>query len=86
MSTRLTYPEAAEELRVSENWLRRNIKRLPHSKKGRTVTFTHADIALIDQLHHAEPSGPTVAQPAPGGRPLAELKPLPARGRRAATG
>lgn len=82
MSTRFTYPEAAERLRVEERWLRRNIKRLPHSKKGRSVTFTEADLDRIDQLHHVEPiAGPLAvkAAPPPGAHPLALLKPLPAR-------
>lgn len=82
MSARLTYPEAAEALRVEERWLRRNIKRLPHTKKGRSVTFTADDIERIDQMHHYEPTtGPlaVVTRPKAGAHPLAALKPLPAR-------
>ncbi|MFH9692675.1 helix-turn-helix domain-containing protein [Streptomyces globisporus] len=82
MTAALTYPEAAKELGVTETWLRRHIKRLPHAKKGRTVTFSAADIERIEQLHHVEP-GPLVAPQSPAGsHPLAELKPLPSRGRR----
>lgn len=76
---RYTYPEAAEELRISERWLRRNIKRLPRSKKGRTVTFTDADLAEIDRIFHREPEQSAPVQASPQ---LADLKPLPARGRR----
>ncbi|MFH8619198.1 helix-turn-helix domain-containing protein [Streptomyces sp. NPDC017979] len=79
---RFTYPEAAEELRVEERWLRRNIGQLPHSKKGRVVTFTAADLDRIDQMHHHEPStGPLAVASAPmaGAHPLAYLKPLPSR-------
>ncbi|MEU2181512.1 helix-turn-helix domain-containing protein [Streptomyces thermolilacinus] len=77
-----TYPEAAAYLRVEERWLRRNISRLPHSKKGRTVTFTQADLDRIDQMHHHEPTtGPLAAPPQPSAvrHPLAHLRPLPSR-------
>jgi hypothetical protein len=85
MSRRYTYPEAATELRVEERWLRRNIKRLPHSKKGRVVTFTEADLERIDALHHHEPTtGPLAIVPAPRSgtkaHPLSHLRPLPPRG------
>ncbi|MDX5569354.1 helix-turn-helix domain-containing protein [Streptomyces sp. ID05-04B] len=83
---RHTYPEAAEILRVKETWLRRHIKQLPHSKKGREVTFTDADLDRIDSLHHHEPTtGPLAAAPAsaPGAapHPLTHLRPLPRRGK-----
>ncbi|MER7833517.1 helix-turn-helix domain-containing protein [Streptomyces sp. NPDC095602] len=77
-----TYPEAAEYLRVEERWLRRNISRLPHSKKGRTVTFTQEDLDRIDQMHHYEPTtGPLAAplQPSTVRHPMAHLRPLPSR-------
>lgn len=79
------YDEAAAELRVSKTWLQRHIKRLPHSKKGRVVTFTAADLAAIDAMHHHDPQA-TAPVPAPsGGQPLSNLRPLPARaGRRTA--
>ncbi|MFB7866958.1 helix-turn-helix domain-containing protein [Streptomyces sp. NPDC056069] len=81
---RHTYPEAAEALRVEESWLRRHIKRLPHSKKGRVVTFTDADLERIDALFHHEPeTGPlasAASAPAAGPHPLASLRPLPSRG------
>lgn len=84
MNRRYTYAEAAAELRVGERWLRRHIRRLPHSKKGAEVTFTEADLERIDQMHHVEPTtGPLASKPAPtpGAHPLALLKPLPARAR-----
>ncbi|MFI9200218.1 helix-turn-helix domain-containing protein [Streptomyces sp. NPDC053048] len=80
---RYIYPEAAEILRVEETWLRRHIKKLPHSKKGRVVTFSSADLDAIDaQFHHSPTSGPLVtAGPTSGGvHPLASLRPLPGRG------
>jgi hypothetical protein len=86
---RYTYSEAAEELKVEERWLRRNIKRLPHSKKGRTVTFSDADLERIDQMHHHEPTnGPlaVVAAPSVGAHPMAHLRPLPSRGTAVRTG
>lgn len=83
MNRRYTYEEAAEELRVDERWLRRHIGRLPHSKKGRTVTFSDADLERIDLMHHHEPSSGPLAvatAPASGAHPMAHLKPLPSRG------
>ncbi|WP_199572667.1 helix-turn-helix domain-containing protein [Streptomyces murinus] len=81
--TRHTYPEAAEILRVEESWLRRHIKRLPHSKKGRVVTFSDADLDRIDALFHHEPTaGPLVSVPMPrpiGANPMSHLVPLPSR-------
>lgn len=79
---RHTYPEAATELRVEESWLRRHIKTLPHSKKGRVITFSDADLERIDQLFHHEPStGPLaiVSAPTAGPHPMAHLIPLPPR-------
>lgn len=78
---RYVYPEAAARLRIEETWLRRHIKKLPHSKKGRVVTFSEADLDAIDaQYHHAPASGPLPA--AAGAHPLAHLTPLPGRGTR----
>lgn len=84
MTKRHTYPEAAAILRVEESWLRRHIKQLPHSKKGRSVTFTDADLERIDQMFHHEPTtGPLAIAPAPTpaapAHPLAHLRPLPSR-------
>lgn len=83
---RHTYPEAAEILRVPEPWLRRHIKELPHSKKGREVTFSDADLDAIDAMFHHTPASAVPAQPAQttapttAPHPLATLRPLPARG------
>lgn len=89
MKRRLDYTAAAEELGVEESWLRRKIKQLPHGKLGRKVYFTDADLERIDAMHHHEPQSgplaPPVLVPAPNGRhPLADLKPLPGRGRKTA--
>lgn len=88
---RHTYAEAAAELRVEESWLRRHIKRLPHSKKGRVVTFSDADLERIDQIHHHEPTtGPLALAPAAPAtasvHPMAHLRPLPSRGQPVRTG
>jgi hypothetical protein len=81
---RYDYAGAAKELKCEQSWLRRNIKRLPHSKKGRSVTFSEADLQRIDQLTHHEPStGPLAVVPGQpktaGAHPLRHLKPLPSR-------
>ncbi|WP_030371486.1 helix-turn-helix domain-containing protein [Streptomyces rimosus] len=77
-----TYPEAAEVLRVQERWLRRDISNLPHSRKGKVVTFSEADLDRIDAMHHHEPTiGPFATVPsAPSStaHPLAHLKPFAA--------
>lgn len=85
---RFTYQEAAAELPegVTETWLRRHIKRLPHTKLGRIVYFTDRDLERIDQLFHHEPtSGPLAAAASTtsgsGAHPLSSLRPLPRRGK-----
>ncbi|MFJ5843574.1 helix-turn-helix domain-containing protein [Streptomyces sp. NPDC092903] len=50
------YAEAAAILRVEESWLRRHIKRLPHSKLGGRVRFTDEDLRRVVDLFHQEPS------------------------------
>lgn len=85
MRRRLKYPAAAEELGIEESWLRRHIKRLPHTKVGRTVYFTDADLERIDVMFHHEPTtGPLAAVPAPApsgvtSHPMSHLRPLPSR-------
>ena len=85
MTRRLTYPEAAAELRVTVTWLKRHIKKLPHTKKGRVVTFSDADLEAIDALFHHEPStGPlapvrSLPSTEQGPHPMGHLKPLPRR-------
>ncbi|BDH08687.1 hypothetical protein HEK131_59140 [Streptomyces seoulensis] len=70
---RMTYPEAARELRVSENWLRAHIMELPHGKIGKFVYFTENDLERIDEMFHCEPD---VRSARPTTRhPIAELKP-----------
>ncbi|MFC7906416.1 helix-turn-helix domain-containing protein [Streptomyces nigra] len=85
MTRRLRYPEAAAELGVEESWLRRHIKQLPHTKLGRVVYFTDADLERIDQLYHQEPAtGPLATATKPtsaAAHPLADLRPLPRRGK-----
>lgn len=83
MNRRYYYPEAAELLGVEESLLRRHIKKLPHTKLGRVVWFTEADLDRIDALFHHEPtSGPLalVSSLPTGSHPLAHLRPLPPRG------
>ncbi|MFI2078277.1 DNA-binding protein [Streptomyces triculaminicus] len=70
-------------LRIEESWLRRHIKKLPHSKKGRVVTFSEADLNAIDVMFHHSPASGSLAavSTAPvGAHPMAHLKPLPRRG------
>ncbi|GAA4017701.1 hypothetical protein GCM10022384_70210 [Streptomyces marokkonensis] len=78
---RYTYPEAAEVLRVKERWLRDNIRRLPHSRKGVTVTFSEADLDAIDTMFH-HPVPPVTPAHAYGTNPLAAIKPSGPRRRK----
>jgi hypothetical protein len=85
VSGRYTYGQAVEHLPIEESWLRRHIKQLPHTKIGRTVYFTDADLERIDALFHHEPAtGPLATAPEPkagtNAHPLAHLRPLPRRG------
>lgn len=70
-----SYPEAAERLRVPEEWLHRNIGRLPHRKFGRTVRFTDKDLAAIAERFKATPPEPAPPTPpmASGPIPLSEI-------------
>ncbi|GAA1904494.1 helix-turn-helix domain-containing protein [Streptantibioticus ferralitis] len=74
-----SYPEAAAALKVDESWLRRHIKKLPHTKLGGRVLFTDSDLRRIIDLFHQEP-GPGIrptAIRAAGPHPLGALCPLP---------
>ncbi|WP_019548422.1 helix-turn-helix domain-containing protein [Streptomyces sulphureus] len=81
MTARFGYAEAAAQIPgVTESWLRKHIKELPHSKVGRRVYFTSADLERIDAMHHVEPRSASSVTPVSGLAPdLAQLKPLPAR-------
>lgn len=75
--SRYDYDAAARELGVKKGWLQDNIRKLPHSKVGRVVYFTDADLERIDQMFHHEPSNAPVAPvtPLPGAHHLRDLKP-----------
>lgn len=81
MTRRLTYSQAADELPdgITETWLRRHIKQLPHTKVGRVVYFTDADLDRIDSLFHHEPAAGPLAAAQAGPHPLGHLVPLPSR-------
>lgn len=53
---RHTVAEAAAILRCKESWLRENLYRFPHCKRGRAVTFTDAHLAEIDRLTEVDPT------------------------------
>nr|WTB31419.1 helix-turn-helix domain-containing protein [Streptomyces sp. NBC_00830] len=80
-----SYSEAAAALGVEESWLRRHIKKLPHSKLGGRVRFTDSDLQRIIDLFHREPSTAQSATPCSGGaHPLGTLRPLPRSAKRRA--
>ena len=70
------YPEAARILGVSEDWLRINIRNLPHYKKSLSsrgrgkVTFSEQHIAEIRQTFEHRPAEPVTRRgPATRRRP-----------------
>lgn len=62
----LDYTSAAAELNLSERYLRRNIRRLPHRKYGREVRFTATDLDTIRELHASGAMAAAPVTPAPG--------------------
>lgn len=77
---RYGYAEAAHILGVTVTWLQRHIKRLPHTKLGRVVYFTDADLARIDAMFHHEPTQAATPRAAGSNPQVLTLTPLPARG------
>ncbi|WP_323180382.1 helix-turn-helix domain-containing protein [Streptomyces sp. NBC_00102] len=74
-----SYAEAAAVLKVEESWLRRHIRKLPHSKLGGHVRFTDEDLRRVVDLFHQEPSTVKLATPGDTGAlgPLRSLRPIP---------
>jgi excisionase family DNA binding protein len=75
-----TPPEAARLLAVPESWLRRQVtaRLVPHTRLGKHLRFSHADLVVIATTAPAPPGSPgrravphRVADPAPpaGGEP-----------------
>lgn len=52
-----TYEEAAAELNLPKSWLQKKAQAhlIPHTRYGRHVRFTDADIAAIRALHARAP-------------------------------
>ncbi|WP_346772015.1 helix-turn-helix domain-containing protein [Streptomyces sp. JH34] len=73
------YAEAAAILKVDESWLRRHIKKMPHSKLGGRVRFTDEDVRRIVALFHQEPSTANLAASCAtiSPSPLRALRPIP---------
>jgi len=75
------YSEAAAVLKVEESWLRRHIKKLPHTKLGGRVLFTDSDLQGIVAMFHHEPGtaapGPTTSRTNDVFHHLGALRPLP---------
>ncbi|MFF2514915.1 DNA-binding protein [Streptomyces sp. NPDC058086] len=65
-------------LEVEEAWLRRHVKKLPHTKLGGRV-LTEGDLQRIVDLFHKEPSAAIRSAGAQtvGAHPLGALRPLP---------
>lgn len=69
------FPEAAEYLRCTERWLRRNSAKFPREKRGRKVLFSRAQ---LDHIREATTLQPAKQSSAPIGD-LMNLRPLPSR-------
>lgn len=65
----------AREIGKSQQWLRRNVRRLPHSKAGQTYFWDDADLAALREYLRVRPD----TSPAGDG-----LRPVPSRRRRSA--
>jgi hypothetical protein len=64
--TARTYPDAARGLGCAEEFLRRNIRRLPHHKIGRAVAFHDDDMDLLRELFAVRPAPrPVLAEDTP---------------------
>lgn len=62
----------AKEIGKTENWLRRNAPRLPHSRAGRTYFWDDADLAALREALRVRPARSVGADP---------MRPVPARRR-----
>ncbi|MFD9064214.1 helix-turn-helix domain-containing protein [Kitasatospora purpeofusca] len=75
----LTYEGLADLLGVTDTWLRRHIKKLPHEKYGREIRFFPEHVAEIRRIFSVTP----VSNPTGKTGPVGPV-PLAARGRAAA--
>ncbi|MDH6134632.1 hypothetical protein P3T37_004036 [Kitasatospora sp. MAA4] len=55
------YAGAAEVLDLPETWLRRNIRRIPHTKFGKHVRFSDDHLRVIRAMHEVLPARPLPA-------------------------
>ncbi|KJS60671.1 helix-turn-helix domain-containing protein [Streptomyces rubellomurinus] len=55
MSPLLDYAGLAEVLGITESWLRRHIRELPHEKYGRAVRFSAENVAEIRNIYSVQP-------------------------------
>jgi excisionase family DNA binding protein len=53
-----TFEQAAEWLHVSDSWLRKQVaaRKVPHTRLGRNVRFSEADLAEIVARARVEPT------------------------------
>ena len=58
------FETAAAWLRVSESWLRKQVARrlVPHTRLGRNVRFTEADLEAISEAGHVAPTASAVTR------------------------
>lgn len=80
------YSEAAAFLKVEESWLRRHIKKLPHTKIGGRVLFTGNDLDRIISMFHHDPeasSQNTGRRKGDSAHQLSPLRPVPRSARQA---
>ncbi|MFF2774824.1 hypothetical protein ACFVU3_07935 [Streptomyces sp. NPDC058052] len=73
LSPNLDLDEAAVFLRCSKRFLEDNLRRIPHQKLGRSVSFDEADLAEIKEMHRVRPA--TAAAPTTPVRALAQIRP-----------
>ncbi|WP_083502678.1 helix-turn-helix domain-containing protein [Sphaerimonospora mesophila] len=86
----LNFKQAAERLNIPESWLREKVakRQVPHTRFGKHVRFTEADLAAIIEAGH-QPAASSNGLPRRRGIPESRPGPVPpptpagtARGRR----
>ncbi|MEU4920224.1 hypothetical protein AB0G29_12795 [Streptomyces parvus] len=76
MSANYTLAEAAEYLRCRPHFLEENLKRLPHQRMGRAVSFDESELEAIKDMFRVRPERvQTPAATAPASLALASIRP-----------
>ncbi|WP_326677656.1 helix-turn-helix domain-containing protein [Streptomyces sp. NBC_01237] len=76
MSQNYTVAEAAEYLRCRPHFLEENLKKLPHQRMGRAISFDESELEAIKDMFRVRPKrAQTSATTAPASLTLASIRP-----------